>query len=229
MSFHLVFPAAGVGRRFGSKIPKQYCTIENKTIMSWTLSVFNSIPNIEQKIIALSPDDHWADATLAQFPMVQRVAGGEERFHSVINALEALSLQASSEDWVLVHDVARPCVSISDIRALMAHCLSTGRGAVLGHPMTDTVKYYQAGSTIKTLDRSFLWAVQTPQCFQLKQLSNALKYCLQKQLVITDEASAVEQLGIPIDIVTGNQSNIKLTHASDLALVEFHLKQQGRL
>ena len=228
MAFHLIFPAAGIGRRFGSDVPKQYCTIANQTIMAWTLSAFNNLP-VGQQLVVVSPTDDRADAALAEFPMLHRVGGGTERADSVRNALMALADLVDGQDWVLVHDVARPCVQLEDVQALISHCQSTGRGAVLGHPITDTVKWFKAGEPVSTVDRSGLWAVQTPQCFRLNDLLHALNFCQRQGLQVTDEASAMEHAGLPVDLVMGARSNIKLTHAADLNLVAFYLQEQGRL
>ncbi|MEJ2042183.1 MAG: 2-C-methyl-D-erythritol 4-phosphate cytidylyltransferase [Reinekea sp.] len=229
MAFHLIFPAAGVGRRFGLDIPKQYCVIQNRTVMEWTLSVFQSVPDIFHQIIALSAEDKWANEILPAFSRLVRVDGGKERADSVSHALSFLSEIVDEDDWVMVHDIARPCIQVSDLIKLMRHCQETGHGAVLGHPVTDTIKSYRRGEAVKTVDRSTLWAVQTPQCFRLGELQQALQYCANNKILVTDEASAIEAFNGVVDVVEGDRSNIKLTHASDQALVTFYLQQQGRL
>ncbi len=229
MSFHIVFPAAGIGRRFGLNIPKQYCEINNQTVMSITLSLFQSLPEIRTQVVALASDDKNGQAVLNEYPNIQITTGGNERSDSVVNALRFLASTESEDDWVLVHDIARPCVGLSDVWRLMNHCLKAGNGAVLGHKVTDTVKSWVSGEPVKTIDRSSLWVVQTPQCFRLGQLLNALEFCIEQRLPVTDEASAMEFKGYSVDIVEGHKSNIKLTHADDQALIEFYLKQQGRL
>ncbi len=225
---HLVLPAAGVGQRFGLNSPKQYCEINGKTVMEWTLSAFEGIDLIDKHLIALQPDDSLAAAILDRFPKFHVVSGGTERFISVRNALRELHKTASDQDWVFVHDVARPCIRLGDILKLANYCISTGNGAVLGRPITDTIKQRIEDNSWKTVDRSTLWSVQTPQCFQLGPLLSALNVCIENNVPITDEASAIEACGGAMQVIEGSADNIKLTYAEDAALIGHYLKQQER-
>lgn len=228
MKFHLVLPAAGVGKRFGSAQPKQYCQIKGQTVLQWTLQAFENIPNIDQQVLALALDDQFGRNLVSNLTNTTVVSGGEERSDSVINALQVLLQKADRNDWVLVHDIARPCVRATDVEKLMLHCQLTGRGGVLARPMTDTIKQTAADGSHKTIDRSSLWAIQTPQCFQLGLLFDALTHCQQLGVAVTDESSAIEAMGMPVDLVEGSADNIKLTHAEDQHLVECFLTIQGR-
>jgi 2-C-methyl-D-erythritol 4-phosphate cytidylyltransferase len=228
MTVHIVFPAAGVGQRFGASIPKQYCEIRNKTVLEWTLEAFQQSSLIQCQVISVADDDQRIGSVFSKFPGLQRASGGLERDQSVLNALRILSQTASRSDWVLVHDIARPCTRKSDIEKLIVHCQSTGRGAVLARPITDTVKQQLPTGQTKTLDRTTLWTIQTPQCFQLGLLMDALTHCQQLGVAVTDESSAIEAVGLPVDIVEGSADNIKLTHSDDLVLIDHYLTMQGR-
>jgi 2-C-methyl-D-erythritol 4-phosphate cytidylyltransferase len=228
MTVHVVYPAAGIGKRFGSDIPKQYSEIRNKPILEWTLEVFQQSSLIQRQVIAISADDQLVNSVFKKFSALERASGGLERDQSVLNALRVLSQHASRADWVLVHDIARPCIRKSDIEKLIVHCQSTGRGAVLARPVTDTVKQQLPSGQTKTVDRTTLWTIQTPQCFQLGLLVDALTHCQRLGVVVTDESSAIEAVGLPVDIVEGSADNIKLTHSDDLSLIDHYLTMQGR-
>ena len=225
---HLVLPAAGVGKRFGSATPKQYVEINGKTVFEWTLRALSNIDLVDQRIVALHPSDANAKNILYRYPEYQTVVGGHERSNSVLNALRKLSTTQSTLDWVLVHDIARPCIRPTDVVSLIQHCIDTGVGSVLGRPMTDTIKQINDHGQWQTIDRSTLWSVQTPQCFQLGMLISALEFCEQHNIAVTDEASAIEALQGTLQIIKGAADNIKLTHAEDAALIAHYLNQQNR-
>lgn len=226
MTLHLLLPAAGIGQRFGQPTPKQYCPIADKTVAEWTLDLWQPIAIDGRRLLILRDDDVIGQALAEQYPAWDWVVGGAERADSVLAGLDALD--AGADDWVMVHDIARPCVSAADIDRLWQQCQSTGRGAILARPLTDTIKRQQDGQ-VTSLDRRQLWAAMTPQCFPVIALRDALKAALAAGDTITDEASALERLGAPVELVEGSADNIKLTRAEDLALVEFYLRQQGRL
>ncbi|MFQ3230637.1 2-C-methyl-D-erythritol 4-phosphate cytidylyltransferase [Reinekea sp.] len=230
MTVHVVFPSAGVGSRFGADIPKQFVKIAGRTIMEWTLLAWQNAPIDGLRILVKSKDDAHSNQILKQFDgQFQSVLGGKERSDSVLNALSYLRKHGKADDWVMVHDIARPCVSQSDIQALLNACLKNNQGAILAKPISDTVKQQIAGQVVSTLDRSTLWSALTPQCFKLAQLSDALESALAKGLTITDEASAIEQAGLPVQLIEGSADNIKLTRAEDAELVHFYLKKQKRI
>ncbi|MEX1216295.1 2-C-methyl-D-erythritol 4-phosphate cytidylyltransferase [Saccharospirillum sp.] len=223
---HQVFPAAGTGQRFGQPHPKQYTQLAGKTLLEWTLDAWIGLPFKGERLLVLSGDDAVGQELARRYPGLRCVEGGAERADSVLAGLTAMNV--ADDDWVMVHDIARPCVRQTDILALLAHCQTEGQGALLARPLTDTIKRNQAGR-VSTVDRSQLWAAMTPQCFRYGVLRKALTLGLAEAIALTDEASAMEWLAEPVGLVSGAADNIKVTHPDDLALVAFYLKQQGRL
>ncbi len=224
MSCVAVVPAAGAGRRMGTDIPKQYLMINGKAVIDWTLQTLLSHPDIESLVVALSADDeYWPDTLSASDSRVRTVTGGEERCHSVLNALEALVPAAGEDDWVLVHDAARPCVRPDDISRLI-RLASAGVGGVLGVPVHDTMKRTDAeGGIIETVERKQLWHAFTPQMFPLGLLRHSLQAALAAGVEVTDEASAMEWAGYRPLMVEGTATNIKITRPADLSLAEYYL------
>jgi len=231
-----VIPAAGVGKRMGSKIPKQYLPLAGKTVLEQTLSVFLQHPKISGIVVAVTPGDpYWQDISIVlnknnklNDKKIIVASGGEERCHSVLNALTELSGYASENDWVLVHDAARPCLKGSDIDHLMEQLSNTSEGGLLGVPMSDTVKHCDNQLKVTaTVDRSQLWRALTPQMFPLKLLKDSLEQAVNSNALVTDEASAIELYGLKPTMVEGSPSNIKITHPGDLQLAELFLTQQG--
>ena len=226
---HLIFPAAGIGKRFGSSQPKQYADIAGKTVMEWTLDVFSNGDAFNSRVLALQEHDAIGHRIAERYANLNVCRGGEERADSVLNALQFLGLREDPEDWVLVHDIARPCIRMSDVDKLIEFCRQQNSGAVLARPITDTVKQVTDDhGGCKTIDRSLLWTVQTPQCFKLGELKDALLFCRQENRVVTDEASAIEAVNGRVHLVEGSADNIKLTHADDVFLVDHYLALQER-
>jgi 2-C-methyl-D-erythritol 4-phosphate cytidylyltransferase len=226
----VVLPAAGAGRRFGSPVPKQYLPLRGRLVIEHSLAVFIEHPLIAGCVVALSPEDEWWQETVyAEHQAVTRVAGGAERSDSVANALTGLADQAADDDWVLVHDAARPCLTAADLDRLLAALKNEPVGALLAVPMHDTVKSAEeaVGARVAcTLPRQQLWCAYTPQAFRLGQLREALSYCRAQGIAITDDASAMEQLGLRPLLIEGRADNIKITRPDDLPLAEFFLEQQ---
>lgn len=223
-----VVPAAGVGRRMGGERPKQYLPLGGRMVIEHTLGRLLGHPLIQVVYVALSADDAWwVDCAYARHPEVRRVAGGGERCHSVLNALDALSAVASPHDWVLVHDAARPCLRVSDIERLIGELEGHPVGGLLAVPLHDTVKRAQGGAVVETLPREALWRAYTPQMFRLGELREALSTALERGWLVTDEASALELAGRAPRLVEGHGDNIKITRPEDLALAEFYLRRQG--
>jgi len=225
LNFWAVVPAAGVGRRMGTDIPKQYLLLNGRPVIEHTLERLLSHPRINQVVVVLSPTDQWWSGTAyADNPNVIQVEGGAERCDSVVNALYALSDSVANDDWVLVHDAARPCLRNEDIDRLIETLENHPVGGVLGMPVRDTMK--QAGSSgqiKKTVCREGLWHAFTPQMFRFGPLQKALLVAREQGWQITDEASAVELAGqIPV-LVEGRPDNIKITRPEDLALAAFYL------
>jgi len=209
----VVLPAAGAGRRMGGSIPKQYMCIGDHTIIEHTLFRFVNRDDIAGVIVALSQDDpYWVKSCFSTHPNICRVTGGIERPHSVLNALNKLMEIASPEDWVLVHDAARPCLRESDLDSLIESLYGHDVGGILATPLKDTLKKGDSGRKItKTIDRNGLWLAQTPQMFRLAKLHRALVKALDSQQIVTDEASAMELQGYQPLIVEGHSDNIKIT------------------
>ena len=226
-----VIPAAGVGKRMGSKIPKQYLQLAGKTVLEQTLSIFLQHPDISGIVVAITQGDpYWQDISdnfnekYAQLVIV--APGGSERCHSVLNALQTLSEYASDDDWVLVHDAARPCLKRDDIDRLIEQLSDTTVGGLLGLPMADTVKRCdKAQKVLSTVDRSELWRALTPQMFPFKRLKDSLEDAINSHAMVTDEASAIERQGLKPQMVEGHPGNIKITHPGDLQLAELFLSQ----
>lgn len=225
-----IIPAAGVGRRMGGTLPKQYLDLAGRTVIDQTLHGFIEHPRIAGIVVALGAEDgYWETTAYAAHPKVQRAPGGAERCHSVLNALTVLTAQAAAEDWVLVHDAARPCLRRSDLDQLINSLLDDPVGGLLGIPVRDTMKRAGADERIDaTVERAHLWHAYTPQMFRLGLLQRALDAALTAGDLVTDDASAIERLGLAPRLIEGHADNIKITRAEDLPLAQFYLQQQGR-
>jgi 2-C-methyl-D-erythritol 4-phosphate cytidylyltransferase len=226
-----VVPAAGVGRRMGASTPKQYLDLVGRPVIEHTLGVLLGDSRIAAVVVALDPEDaHWPGISPARDPRVRRVEGGRERCHSVLAALDLLSEVAAPDDRVLVHDAARPCLRAEDLDRLILELADDPVGGILAVPVRDTMKRADADGRIEsTLDRGRLWHAYTPQLFGLAALRDALRDAIDAGDLVTDEASAMERLGLAPRLVEGHADNLKITRPEDLALARFYLEQQGRL
>ena len=224
-----VVPAAGVGRRMGGDIPKQYLSLNDRPVIEHTLGRLTGHAAISKVLVALAADDGWwPETTFADHANVVRVDGGTERCHSVLNALRYLSEFADYRDWVLVHDAARPCLRANDIDRLIERLSEHPVGGLLGMPVRDTMKRADGSGQVKdTVCRENLWHAFTPQMFRLGPLRDALSTALEQGSLVTDEASAMELAGQPPMLVEGHPDNIKITRPEDLPLAAFYLSQQG--
>ncbi|WP_372626066.1 2-C-methyl-D-erythritol 4-phosphate cytidylyltransferase [Arsukibacterium sp.] len=223
-----IIPAAGVGKRMQANIPKQYLPLNGKTILQHSVERISAHPEIDMLWLALdSADPYFATTPLADAD-ITRVAGGTERVHSVLNALN--EIDASVYPWVLVHDAARPLVRQADISTLIARCRRVGHGGILACPVRDTMKRGDAGASetlvLATVEREQLWHALTPQLFPTALLRQAIIGALAKGVIITDEASAMEWAGQPVLLVEGAADNIKITRPTDLTLAGYFLTQQ---
>ncbi len=221
-SYWVVIPAAGIGTRMGVDKPKQYITINDKTIIEHTLDCFIQREEIEKITVAIAKTDtQWPTLTVARHEKIVAVEGGDERCLSVLNCLRALSDLADDDDWVLVHDAARPGLNQSAIDRLMINLHTHDVGGILAVPCRDTIKRADAtGKIDKTLDRGSLWQAQTPQMFKYAKLLAAAEDALAKKIVVTDESMAMERLGYKPVLVQGHQENIKITHQDDLQYLQ---------
>ncbi len=215
----------------GNSLPKQYLPLGDKNVIEQTLLRLTSHTKISAVVVAINRDDNlWQSIDIEQFEQpVSTVEGGSERCHSVFNALESLVDEANPDDWVLVHDAARPCLCVTDIDKLITRLEGHEVGGVLGIPITDTVKRTNAqGEVLETVSREGLWRAATPQMFRFGRLHGALSSALNAEQFVTDEAAAIEWLGMTPLMVEGRSDNIKITHPEDLALAQFFLQQQER-
>lgn len=221
----VLIPAAGVGARFGAGKPKQYVVINGKTVLQHTIDIFMAHPRIDAVVVVLSPQDDAFFQTASGVTILH--CGGESRAESVRNGVAALLEQsiASEHDNILVHDAARCCLPPEALDRLIDQAANTEQGGILAVPVADTLKRADENSRIaETVSRNGLWQAQTPQLFKAKLLHRAMSVkCLDH---ITDEASAVEQLGVRPLLVQGDSRNLKLTLPQDEFIVKLLLANQ---
>ena len=235
-NYWAVMPAAGIGRRMGAEKPKQYLKLLDKTVIEHSLAPFCDHPLIAGIVVAIAEDDpHWQALGVSGHPKISRATGGKERCHSVLNSLNRLAARAADDDWVLVHDAARPCVKSADLDLLIAAVKDHPVGGLLAAPLSDTVKRAEQGGVRgatcevqTTVNRDGLWRALTPQMFRLATLRESLAAVVAKRGVATDEAQAMESQGHKPRLVPAGTHNIKIARPADLALAEFYLRQARR-
>lgn len=218
-AFWAVIPAAGIGSRMRADRPKQYLDLAGRSILERTLDCFLGHPRLKGLVVCLAADDPWwPTLPSASNELIQRTDGGRERADSVLNGLLRLTeLGAVSDDWVLVHDAARPNLARADLDRLLDELEFDAVGGLLGVPARDTLKRVDAaGRVVETIDRSVVWQAYTPQMFRLGALHRALADALVADAAITDEASAMEWAGYAPRMVEGRVDNIKVTTPEDL-------------
>ncbi|WP_251359375.1 2-C-methyl-D-erythritol 4-phosphate cytidylyltransferase [Kangiella sp. TOML190] len=220
-----LLPAAGIGSRMQSELPKQYLEIGDKTILEHSLSNFLKHPAIYKVVVAINPNDqHWPQLEVSSHPKMVTVEGGAERADSVANGLAAIRQMGGEDDWVMVHDAARPCLYSLHIDNLIMARDTSPDGVILAIPSFDTVKVTNNQQTIdKTINREKIWLAQTPQFFPVAKLAKAIQDTKQQQQRITDEASAMEAQGYHPALVVGSKRNIKITEQEDLILASISL------
>ena len=225
-----IVPAAGRGERFGGQRPKQYSVLLGRPVLSWSLRALLVEPSIRRVVVALAAGDRrFARLAEARDPRVRTARGGARRELSVANALDALQGEARDQDWVLVHDAARPCLRRSDLRALLDAVDGDPVGGLLALPVGDTLKAVGSdGRSERTVPREGLWRALTPQVFRYGVLRRALRLSIERERTVTDEASAVESLGLRPRVVTGRPDNIKITVAGDRGLAAAILSSGGK-
>jgi 2-C-methyl-D-erythritol 4-phosphate cytidylyltransferase / 2-C-methyl-D-erythritol 2,4-cyclodiphosphate synthase len=224
-----IVPAAGRGERFSSSsplsTPKQYTPLLGKSILEWTLLALLAEPRIHAIVVVIAAGDSlWPElAAKLNSTKLKTAIGGSHRQDSVMNGLEFLASDARENDWIMVHDAARPCVSRGELKALADALEEDLSGAVLAVPIVDTVKREREGA-LETVDRAHLWRALTPQVFAFAQLRHALQDAAHAGIAVTDEAQAMERLGIHASLVRGSPFNIKVTRAEDLDVAAGILK-----
>jgi 2-C-methyl-D-erythritol 4-phosphate cytidylyltransferase len=223
-----LIPAAGVGERMGTSMPKQYAQLAGKPMLQHVMDTFSSSPLISHTFVVVSAND----AYISDLPVAPRTTilkcGGATRQASVTNGLLAMSSETQDDDWILVHDAARPGLTHDLLDKLIAFVKDDAVGGLLALPMVDTIKRSDGhGRAEMTVERSALWSAQTPQMFRHAQLLQALQQAQQHAKQITDEASAIEAMGHRPKLVEGGARNFKVTLPQDLLLAELIFKDQG--
>ncbi len=229
-AYWAVVPAAGVGRRMGADLPKQYLELAGARVLEHTLARFLEDPRCRGVMLALGAEDTlFAELEVSRHARLHLTTGGAERCHSVLNALRALASLAQEQEWVLVHDAARPCLPRGDLDRLLRELAQDPVGGLLALPVRDTMKRADADGRVgQTVEREGLWHALTPQMFRLGALRRALEAALARGVEPTDEAQAMELAGHAPRLVEGSPENIKITHPRDLDLAERFLHQQER-
>lgn len=224
-----VIPAAGIGKRMRNRTPKQYLRLRGRTVIEHTLAQFISHRKISGIIVAIdSQDSIWPSLIIDSSKPLITAGGGRERAHSVQNALRRLDSTAQTDDWILVHDAVRPCLTRHDLDKLLVMLEGDPVGGILAAPVRDTLKRGDPDNRIEeTVDRTGLWHALTPQMFRLGVLRNALEAAIAGREIITDEAAAVERAGLKPRLVEGRSDNVKITHPEDLGLAERILAAQA--
>jgi 2-C-methyl-D-erythritol 4-phosphate cytidylyltransferase len=224
--YFALVPAAGAGSRLGSETPKQYLPLAGRPVLYHTLRQLAGHPQIEQVFVVLAPADaefrlsSWGDLEAKVQPLY---CGGETRAASVYNGLLAARNIIGGDDWVLVHDAARPCLSADALARLIVEVGDDEAGGLLAIPVADTLKRGNGdGRVTATERREGLWQAQTPQMFRYGFLIEALRRC--GPATITDEASAIESMGLKPKLVMGEARNLKITYAQDLHLASLILQ-----
>jgi len=223
-----VVPAAGRGTRVGADCPKQYLALAGRPLIQHTLERLAAHPRIAGLLVTLdAADEHWPGLATLNGKPVLTAMGGVERSDSVLAGLAALPLDVAADDFVLVHDAARPCVRQSDISKLIELGTAAG-GGLLGAPLRDTLKRADASAhSVATEARDERWRAFTPQMFRRGELTSALRDATRRGLKVSDEATAMELAGFAPLLVEGAEDNIKVTTAADFALAEFLLARTG--
>lgn len=221
---YAIVPAAGSGSRFGAEKPKQYLDLLGRPLIFHTLAALTACPDIERVWVVLAPDDPWwprYDWSELGSKLETVRCGGATRAESVANGLQAAAMVAAEDDWVLVHDAARPCISATMLDALFADLTKDPVGGILAVPVADTIKRADAEQRVAATEpRDGLWQAQTPQMFRYGLLCDALEKCRD----VTDEAGAIEAIGLQPKLVRGDATNLKVTFPADLALAAMILR-----
>jgi len=224
--FFALVPAAGFGSRMGSELPKQYLPLSGRPLIEHTVRALAAHPRIERVYVVLSPEDGWWEGQgIAHEKLVVLRCGGAARAQSVANGLKAIANEVAADDWVLVHDAARPCLRPEHLDRMLVELAEDAVGGILAVPVADTLKRAEAGQRIAaTVPREGLWQAQTPQMFRHGLLLQALEAA---GSAVTDEASAIERMGFKPKLVEGDARNLKVTYPRDLELAALILEHWG--
>ena len=230
MALYALIPAAGSGSRLAGEAPKQYLSLAGQPML-WHAIRALCVPQVDSVFVVLAPGDKTFerhDWSAFEGRLEPLYCGGETRRDSVFNGLVAAMAQVDASDWVLVHDAARPCLPAQDLQRLIEETQADAVGGILAYPVADTVKKVgkdEAGvqRIAGTEERSQLWLAQTPQMFRAGLLAQALR---QARRPVTDEAGAIEQMGLRPRLVAGSRDNLKVTYPEDMAIAEAILRRR---
>ena len=227
MRYHALIPSAGKGTRFRGDLPKQYWMLEDKPVLVHGLERLAAAFPLSQTCVAVSPGDRWYDEAMGAMPAVTLLrCGGATRAETVRNALSAMT-DVGDDDWILVHDAVRPCVDAASLARLREELADETVGGLLAVPVVGTLKRGdEARRSVATESREGLWSAQTPQMFRYGVLRRALERA--DAIQCTDEAQAVEALGLAPRLVLGDSANLKITYPDDLALAAAIMTAQRR-
>ena len=225
---YALIPAAGTGMRFGGGVPKQYVPLAGLPLLRRSIDALNDAAVLESVFVVLAPDDKLYVERVGKVRGVEPLyCGGSTRAESVKNGLAVIGRHAKAEDWVLVHDAVRPCVDVATLNRLLHDLEDEPVGGLLALPLADALKRAETGAGLRAMStepRDGLWCAQTPQMFRFAILQHAFRNADIAR--ITDEAQAVEALGVRPRLVQGSPLNIKVTYQEDVALAEAILEQR---
>ena len=223
---HVLIPAAGLGQRFGGDRPKQYSNFLDGLLIDHSITQLQKLVDPEILILGLAKDDNfWAETKSSQSETVKTVLGGKTRAETVFNMLSVLE-DVDANDWILIHDVVRPCIDKASLKPLLESLNSTrASGLSLGRPVQEAVKRVsEEALVLQSENREGLWLTQTPQVFRYPALHKSMQRCMDQSLSFDDEMMALHHSGYPTEMVIGSALNIKITVAEDLSLAESYWK-----
>lgn len=223
MPIYAIVPAAGISARFSQKTtPKQYCPLLGKPVLEWTLSRLLAIEDIVEIRVVLAPkDDRFSQLNITSNPKIHTVTGGKTRYESVYRGFQALGPDLADQDWILVHDAARPSLHIEDLNRLIDTLKDHAIGGILAEPVRDTLKKVNKEHQIlRTIEREKLWQAQTPQLFRVDWFRQAMNHCQETGYEPTDESAAIERIGLFPAVVEAYYPNPKITVDRDLIIAE---------
>lgn len=222
-NYWVIIPAAGIGQRFTASIPKQYALLHGKSIIEHTIAKFLYHPSIKKIVVVVDAHDHHWQRLQSTFcsDKIMSIAGGAFRCQSVFSGLQQLKPFVNTQDFVLIHDAVRPFITHYDIDKLIEQVGTHPVGGILGTKVRDTLKFSNdRNEIVNTLSRENVWQALTPQMFRYQLLFHALQENIAQGNMVSDEASAIETLGLVPMIIEGRRDNIKITFAEDLLLAE---------
>jgi 2-C-methyl-D-erythritol 4-phosphate cytidylyltransferase len=230
LNYYALIPAAGTGARLGGGAPKQYRSLNDRPMLYYSVQRLCASPRMKRVYVVLAHGDEWFsqyDWKAFAAKLAPLYCGGNTRAASVLNGLLAAKGEIGADDWVLVHDAARPCLSDMLLNKLLDEVAEDSVGGLLALPVADTLKLADGASRVlRTEPREGLWQAQTPQMFRNTTLTVALQAMQNRE--VTDEARAIEGLGLQPKLVVSDARNLKVTHAQDLPLAELILKNMER-